>query len=64
MVPVRPAKSKGCLGYIASEVTVPPSFTVSTSWPLQTWMSLGGLTRAVLPQVDSCAEDQSFADSP
>ena len=64
MVPVRPAKSKGCLGYMARAVTVPPSLTVSTSCPLQTWMSLGGLTKAVLPQLDSCAAAQSLADDP
>ena len=64
IVPVRPAKSNGCLGYMASAVTVPPSLTVSTSCPLQTWMSLGGLTRAVLPHVDSCAAAQSLAEDP
>jgi len=57
---VAPAKSNGCLGYIASELTVPPSLTVSFSSPLQIWISWGGLTVAVLPQLPkSVGEAQS-----
>jgi hypothetical protein len=53
---VRPAKSKGCFGYIASVSTVPASktpvglsFEASRSCPLQITMSLGGDTVGVVP---------------
>jgi hypothetical protein len=61
-VPVRPAKSKGCLGYMASVVTLPAScapvglsLVTSRSWPLQMVMSLGGVTVVVPLQVKSCS---------
>src|SRR4029077_21194850 len=44
IVPVRPAKSNGCLGYIARTVTVPLSLGASRSCPLQTVTSCGGRT--------------------
>ena len=57
-VPVRPAKSNGCFGYIANVVTVPASnapvglsLVASRSWPLQMTMSLGGVAVTVPLQV-------------
>jgi hypothetical protein len=61
---VRPAMSKGCLGYMAREVTVPPSFVASRSWPLQMAMSLGGVTVRVVPQASSWVWDQPSAGEP
>src|SRR4051794_39132066 len=56
IVPVRPAKSNGCFGYIARTVTVPASYVpdklsllASRSWPLQMTMSLGEATKGVVP---------------
>src|SRR5690349_5277956 len=48
-VPVLPAKSNGCFGYIARTVYEPSltavcSSTDSTSWPLQILTSFGGKT--------------------
>src|SRR5215472_13427556 len=47
IVPVRPAKLNGCLGYIVSAVTTPASnapvalsFDASRSWPLQMMISV------------------------
>ena len=54
-VPVRPAKSNGCFGYMASTVTAPPkmphglSFDACLSWPLQIITSFGGVTRSSVP---------------
>jgi hypothetical protein len=57
-VPVRPAKSNGCLGYMANIATPPASktpdglsLTASRSWPLQMITSLGGETVTVPLQV-------------
>src|ERR1700712_444799 len=59
-VPVLPAKSNGCFGYIANTVTVPASYApvglsllASRSWPLQIIISLGGETVIVPLQVCS-----------
>src|SRR5579871_5939988 len=58
-VPVRPAKSNGCLGYIASDVTVPLSVTASRTWPLHTTISLSGCTVCVPEHVCSWVGDQA-----
>src|SRR6202035_4593074 len=68
IVPVRPAKSNGCLGYIARTVTVPASnapdalsLVASRSCPLQTTTSCGGTTVEVPLQPRSDVGGAAFA---
>ena len=46
-VPVRPAKSNGCFGYVAWPTTPPPSLRPSVIRPLQIRTSRGGSTWAL-----------------
>src|ERR1700730_3397236 len=68
ILPVRPAKSNGCLGYIASTVTPPASgapdalsLVASRSCPLQMITSCGGRTVVVPLQPTSDTGGAAFA---
>src|SRR3954470_9315764 len=61
-VPVRPEKSKGCLGESASAGTLLQSFCLERSYPLQTTMSVpSGCPPRLPPQASMVEGSQVFA---